>query len=107
LYIYNLILDLFLVDVAINLHESSKCKVPSSLKDFVDTASTTSGAGAATFTAFLAVLYLMAIMSLAKEYKSLSSCTGEDKGDCPLSNQFLIPTMAALVMPRLPWRSLL
>jgi hypothetical protein len=38
-------------------------------------------------------------MSLAEEYESLSSCTEEDKGDCPLLNQFLIPTVAALVMP--------
>jgi hypothetical protein len=37
LYIYNLISSLLLADVAINLHKSSKCKVPSSFKDFVDT----------------------------------------------------------------------
>ena len=50
LYIYNLILGLLLADVAINLHKSSKCKVPSRSKDFVDTATTTSGARAVAFT---------------------------------------------------------
>jgi hypothetical protein len=69
----------------------------------VDTATTASGAGAAAFTAFLAlalfVLCLTAIMLLAGEYKSLFSCTEKDKGICPLSNQFLIPTVAASVMP--------
>jgi hypothetical protein len=73
--------------------------VPSSFKDFVDTATTASGAGAAAFMAFLAVLCLTAIMSLAEEYESLSSRTEEDKGNCPLLNQFLIPTVAASVMP--------
>jgi hypothetical protein len=98
LYIYNLILGLLLAGIAINLHKFSECKVPSSFKDLMDTATTTSGTGAAAFTAFLAVLCLTAIMSLAEEYKSLSSCTEEDKGDCCLLNQFLIPTVAALVM---------
>jgi hypothetical protein len=104
-YIYNLILGLLLADVAINLHESSnsKCEVPSSCKDFVDTAITTSSTKAAAFMAFLAMalilLCLMASMLLAEEYKSMFSHTEEDKGDCPLSNQFLIPTVAALVMP--------
>ena len=44
-YIYNLISGLLLADVAINLHESSDCEVPSSFKDFADTAlqSTTAG----------------------------------------------------------------
>jgi hypothetical protein len=41
----------------------------------------------------------MAIMLLAEEYKSMNSQTEEDKGNCPLSKQFLIPTVAALVMP--------
>jgi hypothetical protein len=36
-------------------------------------------------------------MSLAEEYKSLFPCTEEDY-NCPLLNQFLIPTVAALVM---------
>ena len=103
LYIYNLILGLLLADVAINLYESSKCKMPSSFKDFVGTATTTSSASAAVFTAFLDlalfVLCLMAIMSLAEEYKSLFYCTEEDKGNCPLLNQFSIPTVAASVMP--------
>ncbi len=104
MFIYNLILGLLLVDIAINLHEySDECKKLSSFKDFVDTATTASGAGAAAFTAFLAlvffVLCLTAIMSLAEEYKSLFSHTEEDKGNCPLLNQFLIPTVAALVMP--------
>ncbi len=104
LYIWNLILGLLLADVAISLHESSnECKVLSSFKDFVDTATTIRGAGAAAFTAFLAlaffVLCLAAIMSLAEEYKSLFSRTEEDKGNCPLLNQFLIPTVAASVMP--------
>ncbi len=76
----------------------SECEVPSSFKDFVDTAATASGAGAAAFMAFLAVLCLMAIMSLAEEYKSLSSHTKEDKGNRPLLNQFLIPTVATSVM---------
>ncbi len=61
-YIYNLILGLLLVDVAINLHESSnKCKELSSFKEFVNTATA--------FTAFLVlvffVLCLTAIVSLA------------------------------------------
>jgi hypothetical protein len=88
-----------LADVAINLNKSSKCEVPSSFKDLVDTATTARGAGAAAFTAFLAVLCLMDIMSLAEEYESLSSRMEEDKGDCPLLNQLLIPTVAALLMP--------
>jgi hypothetical protein len=62
----------------------------SSFKDFVDTATTASCAGAAAFTAFLAlaffVLCLAAIMSLAEEYKSLFSCTEEDKGNRLLLN---------------------
>ncbi len=99
MYFYNLISGLLLADVAINLHKSSKCKVPSSFKDFMDTATTASGARAATFKAFLAVLCLMAIVSLAEEYKSLSSHMKEDKGSCPLSNRFSVPTVAALVMP--------
>ena len=76
--------------------------MPSSFKDFVDTATTASSAGAAA-TAFLAlahlVLCLMAIMFLAEYYKSLFSRTEEDKGNCLLLNQFLIPTVAASVMP--------
>jgi hypothetical protein len=104
LYIYNLILGLLLVDIAINLHESSdKCEVLSSFEDFVDTATTASGTAAAAFTVFLAVAFfvlcLTAIMPLAEEYKGLFSRTEEDKGNCPLLNQFLIPTVAALVMP--------
>ncbi len=55
LYIYNLILGLLLADVAINLCNSSKWEVPSSFKDFVDMATTASGARAASFTAFLAL----------------------------------------------------
>jgi hypothetical protein len=47
----------------------------------------------------LFVLCLTAIVLLTEEYKSLFSCTEEDKGNCPLLNQFLIPTVAALVMP--------
>jgi hypothetical protein len=38
-------------------------------------------------------------MSLAEEYKSLFSHTKENKGNCPLLNQFAIPTVAASVMP--------
>jgi hypothetical protein len=38
------------------------------------------------------------IILLAEKYKSLFSCTKEDKGDCALSNQFSIP-LAASVMP--------
>ncbi len=38
-------------------------------------------------------------MLLAEEYKSLLSRTEDDKGDCPLLNQFSIPTVATLVMP--------
>jgi hypothetical protein len=102
LYIYNLIsgLLLALADSAINFHKSSQCKMPSSCKDFAYTATTASGAGATTFMALLAVLCLTAIISLAEEYESLPSCTEEDRSDCPLSNQFLIPTVAALVMPQ-------
>jgi len=50
LYIYNLVSGLMIADVAINLHESSDCDVPSSFKDFADcamkdqTAGTTVGA---------------------------------------------------------------
>jgi hypothetical protein len=77
--------------------------VPSSFKDFVDTATTTSGARAAAFIEFLTlelfVLCLTAIILLAEEFKSLFSCTEEDKGNCPLLNQISIPTVAALVMP--------
>jgi hypothetical protein len=91
------------VDVAINLHESSESEVPINFKDFVGTATTASGAGAAAFTAFLAlglfVLCLTAIMWLAEEYKSLFSRTEKDKGDCPLSKPVPIPTVAALLMP--------
>jgi hypothetical protein len=49
LYIYNLVLGLLLTDIAINLHESSKCEVPSSSKDFVDTATTASSARTVAF----------------------------------------------------------
>jgi len=38
LYIYNLISGLLIADVAINLHESHGCELPSSFKDFVDEA---------------------------------------------------------------------
>jgi hypothetical protein len=69
LYIYNLILGLLLVDIAINLHESYECEVSRSFKDSVDTATTASGAGAAASTAFLAVLYSTDIMLLAEEYQ--------------------------------------
>jgi uncharacterized membrane protein len=104
LYIYNLILGLVLAYVAINPHKSSsKCKVLSSFKDFVDTATTASIAGAAALTAFLAlalfILCLTAIMSLAEEYKSLFSRMEEDKGNCTLLYQFLISTVATSVMP--------
>jgi hypothetical protein len=55
------------------------------------------------FTRFLVlvlfVLFLMAIMLLAEEYKSLFSHTEEDKGNSPISNQFLILTVTASVMP--------
>jgi hypothetical protein len=61
LYIDNLISGLLLVDVAINLHKSSKCKVPSSFKDLVDTATTTSGTRGAAFTAFLALAFFSVI----------------------------------------------
>ncbi len=97
--IYNLISGLLLADIVINLHKFSEWEVPSSFKDFVDTATTASGARAAAFTAFLGVLSLMAIMSLTEEYESLSSHMEEDKGNCPLLNQFSIPTVAASVMP--------
>jgi hypothetical protein len=73
------------------------------LQGLCGTATIASGAVAAAFAVFLAlalfVFCLMAIMLLAKEYKSLFSCTKEDKGNGPLSNQFLIPTVAAMVMP--------
>jgi hypothetical protein len=58
------------------------------------TNSSMSGAGAAAFTAFLAlalyVLCLTSIMFLAEEYKSLFSCTEGDKGNFLLLNQFLM-----------------
>ncbi len=73
------------------------------LQELCGTATIASGAVAAVFAAFLALALflfcLMAIMLLAKECKSLVSCTKEDKGNGPLSNQFLISTVAALVMP--------
>jgi hypothetical protein len=88
------------VDVAINFHKSSKGKVPSSFKDFVDMATTASGARTAAFMAFLAlalfVLCLTVIMSLAEEYKSLFSRTEEDKGNCPLSKPVLDPHCGCL-----------
>ncbi len=93
------------MDIAINLHKSSECEVLSSCKDFVDTAPTSSGAGAAAFTVFLVlvlfVLCLTAIISLAEEYESLFSPTEEDKSNHHLLNQFLIPTVtvADSVMP--------
>ncbi len=69
-------------------------------------ATTASGTGAATFKEFLPlvlfILCLMAIILLAEEYKSFFSHAEEDKGDCPLLNQFSIPTVAALVMPPVP-----
>jgi hypothetical protein len=96
-------LGLLLADVAIYLHKSSKCKVPTCCKDFVDTAITTSGAGAAAFMVFLVlvlfVLCLKGMMSLVEEYESLSFCMEEDKGDCLLLKQFSIFTVAALVVP--------
>lgn len=48
LYIYNLISGLLLADVAIRIHESSECEVPSSFKDFVDTALQSETAGTLT-----------------------------------------------------------
>jgi hypothetical protein len=103
LYIYNLILVLLLVDIAINLRESSECKVPSSFKDFVDTATTASGTRAATFMAFLVlalfVLCLTATMLLAGKYESLFSSMEEDKGNCSLSSQFLIPVPSSVMPP--------
>lgn len=38
IYLYNLISGLMLAEVAINLHETSDCEVPSSFKDFADCA---------------------------------------------------------------------
>lgn len=65
--------------------------------------STASSAGAAAFTAFSAsalfVSCLTAVMSLAEEYESIFSRTVEDDYDCPLSNQFSIPAVAASVIP--------
>ncbi len=64
---------------------------------------TASDAGAAAFAAFSAsalfVSCLTAVMSLAEEYESLFSRTEEDGGDCPVSNRFSIPAVAASVMP--------
>jgi tyrosine-specific transport protein len=54
LYLYNLISGLLLADVAITLHESSECDVPSSFKDFVDAALSSEVAG--TLTSFLSLL---------------------------------------------------
>ncbi len=48
LYMYNLISGLLLADVAIHIHESSECEVPSSFKDFVDTALQSETAGTLT-----------------------------------------------------------
>jgi hypothetical protein len=62
LYIYNLFSSLLLVVVAINLHKSPRCKVPSSFKDFMDMATTVSGARAAAFTAFLALAFLCILL---------------------------------------------
>jgi hypothetical protein len=49
LNIYNLILGVLQANIAIKF---SECEVPSSFKDFVNTATTASGAGAAAFMAF-------------------------------------------------------
>ena len=54
LYLYNLISGLLLADVAITLHESSECDVPSSFKDFVDAALSSEIAG--TFTSVLSLV---------------------------------------------------
>jgi hypothetical protein len=69
LKIYNLILGLLLADIAINLHKFSECEVRSSFKDFMDmaTTATATGARAAVIMAFLVVLYLTAMMSLAQK----------------------------------------
>ncbi len=45
LYLYNLISGFLLADVAIKLHESSECEVPSSFKDFADAAMESEAAG--------------------------------------------------------------
>lgn len=68
-----------------------------------------SSAGAIAFTAFSAstlfVSSLMAVMSLAEEYESIFSKKivkdDDEDGDCPLSNQFSIPAVAASVFPSL------
>jgi amino acid permease len=68
-----------------------------------------SSAGAIAFTAFSAsalfVSSLTAVMSLAEEYESIFSKTSvkddDEDGDCPLSNQFSIPAVAASVLPSL------
>jgi hypothetical protein len=100
LYIYNLISGLLLVDVAINLHKSSKWEVLSSFKDFIDMDTTAIGAGAVIFTAFLVlahfVLCLTAIMLLAEEYKSLFSHMEEDNGNSTLSKPVLNPHCGCL-----------
>ncbi len=58
MYIYNLILGLLLAYVAINLHNFSECKVLSSSKDVVDTATTAIGARAVAFTG----VYLLRVL---------------------------------------------
>ena len=45
IYLYNLVSGLMLADVAINLHETSDCEIPSSFKDFADCAMQDSTAG--------------------------------------------------------------
>ncbi len=67
MYIYSLILGLLLADVAIKLHKSSECEVPIRRKDFVDTATTTSGARTVAFTGVYLLDSLSAKSVLAGE----------------------------------------
>lgn len=55
LYLYNLISGFLLADVAIKLHESSECEVPSSFKDFADAAMKSDAAGNAVGAASLLI----------------------------------------------------
>ncbi len=97
LYIYNLISSLLLVDIAMNLHKSSKSRCQAALRTLWTWPPLPA---AAAFTAFLVlaffVLCLTVIMSLAEEYESLFSCTEEDKGNCPLSKPVLNPHCGCL-----------
>jgi hypothetical protein len=92
------------VDVTINLHQSSEeCEALSSFKDFMDTATTASGAGAAAFTEFLALAFfllcLMAIIFTGWRIQKLVLPHGGGQGQLSSFEPVLDPHCGCLVMP--------